>query len=456
MKNMSLEQIAKACNGTYVGSEEAKSTVIRGIVLDNRKIEEGYLFVAIRGERVDGHTFVEGAYEKGAICCLVEEAPEHVNGPYILVKSCPQAIKDIAEYYRQTLDLKVVGITGSVGKTSTKEMIASVLEQKYNVQKTQGNFNNEIGVPLTIFSIREEHQVAVLEMGISDFGEMHRLSKMVRPDIAVMTNIGLCHLENLKSRDGILEAKSEIYDFAKENCVAVLNGDDDKLITLKDRKEIHPKFYGLEDGNDIYATNVVDKGLEGIQCDICIGDQKVNVWIPIPGMHMVYNALAGAQIGLELGLTMEEIKAGIEALKPTGGRNNILQVNGKTVIDDCYNANPVSMRSSLDVLAKATGRKVAVLGDMGELGADEKELHYGVGEYAAKRNIDLLICVGTLCEEMKKGAEAVNAAGVQIVHFGMREELLQNIHGLVKEGDTVLVKASHFMKFEEVVEELKK
>lgn len=456
MKNMSFDQIAKACNGTYVGAEEAKNTGISGITIDSRKIEDGYLFVAIRGERVDGHTFVEGAYEKGAVCCLVEEAPEHVNGPYILVKSCPQAIKDIAEYYRQTLDIKVVGITGSVGKTSTKEMIASVLEQKYNVQKTQGNFNNEIGVPLTIFSIREEHQVAVLEMGISDFGEMHRLSKMVRPDIVVMTNIGLCHLENLKSRDGILEAKSEIFDFAKGNCVAVLNGDDDKLITLKDRKEIHPKFYGLEEGNDIYAANVVDKGLEGIQCDICIGEERMNVWIPIPGMHMVYNALAGVQAGLELGLTLAEIKTGIEALKPTGGRNHILQVSGKTVIDDCYNANPVSMRSSLDVLAKATGRKVAVLGDMGELGADEKELHYGVGEYAAKLNIDLLICVGTLCEEMKKGAEAVSVSHTKVIHFGTREELLENLHRLVKEGDTVLVKASHFMKFVEVVEELKK
>jgi UDP-N-acetylmuramoyl-tripeptide--D-alanyl-D-alanine ligase len=293
-------------------------------------------------------------------------------------------------------------------------------------------------------------------MGISDFGEMHRLSKMVRPDIVVMTNIGLCHLENLHSRDGILKAKSEIYDFARENCVAVLNGDDDKLVTLKDHKRICPKFYGLETGNDIYAVNVVDKGLEGIRCDICIGNEKVNVWIPIPGMHMVYNALAGAQVGLQLGLAMEEIKAGIEALKPTGGRNNILNVNNKTVIDDCYNANPVSMRSSLDVLAKATGRKVAILGDMGELGTDEKQLHYGVGEYAASHNIDVLACVGTLCEEMKKGAEAVSDSKTKVLYFATREELLEKLYGFVEESDTILVKASHFMKFEQVVEELKK
>lgn len=456
MKNMTFELIAKACNGLYVGSEEDKNNCVSSITIDSRKIQPGSLFVAIKGERVDGHTFVEGAYEKGAVCCLVEDAPAKVNGPYIQVKSCQQAIKDIAEYYRQTLDIKVVGITGSVGKTSTKEMIASVLEQKYCVQKTQGNFNNEIGVPLTIFSIRKEHQVAVLEMGISDFGEMHRLSKMVRPDIAVMTNIGQCHLENLKTRDGILKAKSEIFDFAKDSCMAVLNGDDDKLITLKERKPFLGKFYGLDAGNDIYATNIVDKGLEGIQCDIVSEAGTVKVWIPIPGMHMVYNALAGAEVGLQLGLTLEEIKAGIEALKPTGGRNNILKVNDMTVIDDCYNANPVSMRSSIDVLAKAEGRNVAILGDMGELGAEEKQLHFGVGKYAAEQKIDLLLCAGTLCEEMKKGAESVEGSITEVVHFPVREDLIASLKEYVKEGDTVLVKASHFMKFEEIVETLKK
>ncbi|MBR3772754.1 MAG: UDP-N-acetylmuramoyl-tripeptide--D-alanyl-D-alanine ligase [Clostridium sp.] len=452
MKNMTLDVIAKACGGVFHGLEEQKAVTISGITIDSRKIEEGFLFVALRGERVDGHSFVAGAYEKGAKACLVEDASVQAEGPYIVVKSCTQALKDIAEYYRSILNIKVVGITGSVGKTSTKEMIASVLEQKYSVLKTQGNFNNEIGVPLTIFSIKEEHEVAVLEMGISDFGEMHRLSKMARPDICVITNIGQCHLENLKSRDGILQAKSEIFDFAKESCTAVLNGDDDKLITLKGRDGIHSQFFGMDDSFDIHAENVVDHGLEGITCDICYGKERVNVWIPIPGTHMVYNALAGAMVGLQLGLTKEEIKAGVEALKPTGGRNNILQLNGMTVIDDCYNANPVSMRSSLDVLAKAEGRKVAILGDMGELGADELALHYGVGEYAAQKNIDVFVCVGTLSEEMKKGAESVRDSETQILYCKTKEELLQGLDGIVKDGDTVLVKASHFMQFDKIVE----
>lgn len=452
MKNMTLDAIARACYGVFHGSADQLEVTVSGITIDSRKIEDGFLFVALRGERVDGHSFVESAYEKGAKACLVEDIPENAAGPYIVVESCAQALKDIAEYYRSILDIKVVGITGSVGKTSTKEMIASVLEQKYKVLKTQGNFNNEIGVPLTIFNIKEEHEVAVLEMGISDFGEMHRLSKMARPDICVMTNIGQCHLENLKTRDGILQAKSEIFDFAKKDCTAILNGDDDKLITLKERSEINPKFFGMDSQFDIHAENVVDHGLEGINCDICYGTERINVWIPIPGMHMVYNALAGAMVGLSLGLTKEEIKAGVEALKPTGGRNNILQLNGKTIIDDCYNANPVSMRSSLDVLAKAEGRQVAILGDMGELGADEKELHYGVGEYAAQKNIDLFLCVGVLSEEMKKGAESVKDSKTQIMHFETKEELLNELAGIVKDGDTVLVKASHFMQFEKIVE----
>ncbi len=450
MKNMSLEVIAKACNGTFHGTEEDKKKLVQGIVIDSRKAEKDFLFVAVKGERTDGHNYVSQVYEKGVAACLVEKVPEKEEGPYILVESSLQAVKDIAEYYRSILDIKVVGITGSVGKTSTKEMIASVLKQKYKVLKTEGNFNNEIGVPLTIFNIKEEHEVAVLEMGISDFGEMHRLSKMVKPDICVMTNIGLCHLENLKTRDGILKAKSEIFDFASPSCTAILNGDDDKLITLKSIKEIHPFFYGMKNENDIHAENIKDLNLEGIQCDICWNGQRVPVTIPIPGMHMVYNALAGAMVGITLGLSMKEIQEGIEVLKPTKGRNNILSIHNMTIIDDCYNANPVSMRRSIDVLSKASGRKVAVLGDMGELGENEEMLHYEIGEYAAEHNIDSLICVGALCEKMEQGALKAKT-NMEVIHYKDVDTLLSNLLNHVKAGDTILVKASHFMQFEKVV-----
>lgn len=453
MKQMSLENIAAACSGIYVGPEEAKHIEVTGVTSDSRQVEEGFLFAALKGERVDGHKFVPQTFEKGAVCVLVEDAPENPAGPYIQVESCFQAMKDIAEYYRKTLSIPVVGIVGSVGKTSTKEMVASVLEQKYKVLKTQGNFNNELGLPLTVFRIREEHEVAVLEMGISDFGEMHRLSKIARPDICVMTNIGTCHLENLKDRDGVLQAKSEVFDFATEGCIACLNGDDDKLITLKNKEGIRPCFFGKEAENNIYAENIENMGLDGIACDICAPEGRVRVMIPIPGMHMVYNALAGAAAGLALGLSLSEIKAGIEALKPTGGRNNILHTADYTIIDDCYNANPVSMRASLDVLKFALGRKVALLGDMGELGENEVQLHYEVGVHAGENKIDLVVCTGVLSEHMAKGAK--EAGAVNVLHYPDRATLLAELPKILEPQDTVLVKASHFMGFEHVVEELK-
>ena len=404
MKAMSLKEITAACGGHYYGDESKLNKEVSGVAIDSRKIEEGYLFIPIKGARVDGHTFISQVMEKGALCTLSEKPLGAEADTYILVDSCEQALKDLAEHYRKALGIKVVGITGSVGKTSTKEMIASVLSQKYNVLKTAGNFNNEIGLPLTIFNIREEHEVAVLEMGISDFGEMHRLAKMARPDISVITNIGLCHLENLIDRDGILKAKTEMFDFAAPNAKYILNGDDDKLITVKEWDGCDPIYFGLSTELSAYAEDIHSLSLKGTSCTICLGDNSFKVTIPIPGHHMVYNALAGALVGRELGLCAEEIKSGIEALVPVSGRNNMIETENFLIIDDCYNANPISTKASLDVLATADTRKVAILGDMFELGENEKDLHYGVGQHAAEKGIDLCICIGKLSQETAKGA----------------------------------------------------
>ena len=283
MKNMTLENIEKACGGRYIGTEAEKKTEVRGVVIDSRQVGSGYLFVAIPGEKVDGHKFIPDVFAKGAAAVLSEQQLEDPAGPYILVESTTKALRDLAEYYRKSLDIKVVGITGSVGKTSTKEMIASVLSEKYKVLKTEGNYNNEIGLPLTIFKIREEHQVAVLEMGISEFGEMDRLSTMANPDICVITNIGLCHLENLITRDGILKAKTESFAHLTPDGIAVLNGDDDKLC---DKKVVNGKpavFYGIEKAakvaeteegtktlaeKTVYATNVEAVDLTGTKAAI--------------------------------------------------------------------------------------------------------------------------------------------------------------------------------------------
>ena len=271
MKNLTFANIAKACGGTYIGDETQLDTTITGAVIDSRQVKEGYLFIPIKGERVDGHKFIPTVFEQGAAIVLSEHELTDPAGPYVLVESTTDAMKKLAAFYRKSLDIKVVGITGSVGKTSTKEMIASVLEEKYSVLKTAGNFNNEIGLPLTMFRIREHHQVAVLEMGISDFGEMSRLARMAKPDIAVITNIGCCHLENLIDRDGILKAKTECFDYMKQGSLAVLNGDDDKLSTKLQVNGEPSVFYGINNegkfgaDKEIFATEVRNLGFEGME-----------------------------------------------------------------------------------------------------------------------------------------------------------------------------------------------
>lgn len=461
MKNMTLENIEKACGGRYIGTEAAKKTEVLGVVIDSRQVESGYLFVAIPGEKVDGHKFIPDVFAKGAAAVLSEQQLEDPAGPYILVESTTKALRDLAEYYRKSLDIKVVGITGSVGKTSTKEMIASVLSEKYKVLKTEGNYNNEIGLPLTIFKIRAEHEVAVLEMGISEFGEMHRLATMANPDICVITNIGLCHLENLKTRDGILKAKTESFAHLKKDGIAILNGDDDKLSTIRQVGDKEPVFYGMEEKMEyredakksVYATGVENLGLYGMQARIHTPEGERDVRIPIPGEHNVYNALAATAVGLSLGLSLDQISSGILKAKTIGGRTNLLNTGSMTVIDDCYNANPVSMKASIDVLATSEGRKIAVLGDMGELGENEKKLHYEVGEYLAKKEIDVLFCAGELSEEIAKAAQKESKT-CEVYYFKTRDALLEQLLPFLKKGDTVLVKASHFMEYPKIVKAL--
>ncbi len=456
MKNLTLENIAKAVEGKlFHGENIPADTEAEGVVIDSRQVGKNYIFVAIKGEHVDGHDFVRDVFEKDALAMIAERELD-TDRPYILVESSLEALKKLAAYYREGLDTKIVGITGSVGKTSTKEFISSVLGQKYKVLKTEGNFNNEIGVPLTLFKIRDFHEVAVIEMGISDFGEMHRLSYMVRPDICVMTNIGLCHLENLGSRDGILKAKSEIFDFASRDAVAVLNMDDDKLYSVKEVKNRKPVYYGMNRNADVYAESVEANGIYGTKAVIFLKkeDKKIEVKIPLPGKHMVYNAMAAATVGEILGLGAEEIRQGIENIQSVGGRLHIIETEKYTIIDDCYNANPVSVRSSLDVLNNAEERKVAILGDMFELGADEKKLHYQLGEYFKEKQIDMAVLAGELSENTYQGIRDSGAA-TQVYYYKTLEDLLEYLDIMVQEKDVILVKASHSMHFEKIVEKLR-
>ncbi len=453
MKGMSIQAIAKACNGIIHG-DNGNLSEVKGVELDSRKLDEGYVFIATRGERVDGHSFISQAFDKGCYAVVCEKLPENAGGPCILVEDSFKALQDIAAYYREQLSVKVVGITGSVGKTSTKEVIASVLAEKYTVLKTEGNFNNEIGLPLTVLKIRDEHEVAVLEMGINHFGEMHRLSRIAKPDVCVITNIGQCHLEFLIDRDGILRAKTEIFDYMNPEGVVCLNGDDDKLITVENVHGKRPIFFGKSDACDVQAINIENLGLDGSKADVCekaASEEAVepySVRLYVPGEHMVSNALAAISVGRALGLTQEEMVNGIAKTGSVGGRSNIIRDDKLTIIDDCYNANPVSMKAAIELLETATTKRMALLGDMFELGEQEKQLHRGVGEFLAGKNVEKVICVGQLAKEIYEGAKAGNA---ECYWYADKKELTDNIRQLIEKGDTVLIKASHGMGFAELV-----
>lgn len=447
MKKFTLAEIAASCGGKYVGEEALKNTAITSVERDSRAVKDGSLFLAIKGERVDGHDFIEKCYDSGAVCAICEKAPENPKKPYILVDSTLNAVKDIAKAYREKFDIPVVGVSGSVGKTSTKEMLYVVLSQRFKTHKTQGNLNNELGVPLTILSMPEEAQAAVIEMGISGFGEMTRLSRVAQPTICVLTIIGCCHLENLGDRDGVMKAKTEMFKYARDGAEFILNGDDDKLSTITDVSGKKPIFFGIDSKNDYYAEDIENNGEGGVSCKLCFGDTKLDVTIPAIGTYMVSNALAAAAAGKLLGLSDEQIKKGVEAYKTVGSRANVIN-NGKIrIIDDCYNANPTSVKASLETLKNFNGRTVAVLGDMKELGTDELQLHFDTGAYAKQIGIDVVLAAGPLAKSLADGADGK--------WYETKEELIKALPEIIKEGDTVLVKASHSMQFEKIVEFLK-
>lgn len=451
MKNMTLANIAECLHSPLFGGEGKEQFEITGAVLDSRKVEPGYLFFATKGERVDGHSFIPQVAQKGAALVICERAPE-TDVPYIVVEDSFVALKQVAAFYRSQLTLPIIGVTGSVGKTSTKEMIAACIGSKFNVLKTEGNFNNEVGLPLTILRIRDLHQAAVVEMGISDFGEMHRLSEIAKPDIAVITNIGVCHLENLVNRDGVLKAKTEIFDFMSAAGRVVLNGDDDKLATIEEVHGNRPIFFGMQENGfakDAEAIRIQSKGLFGSDFVMNLMGRQLEVSVPLPGRHMVANALAAACVGKLLGMTEEEILAGISSVKATSGRSNIVKLADKTIIDDCYNANPVSMRGAIDLLKMSQGAKVAILGDMFELGTDELLLHREVGHYAALARLGQMIFIGPMAKQMYQGARQLRA----MPEYYPDKKSFFAAHSPSDFADkTVLIKASHGMHFEEIVE----
>ena len=455
MKKITIGEIAKATGAKiYAGEEEnAAERVITHVTTDSRQIQEGSLFVPLKGEKTDGHNFIDQSFEKGAAACFSEEEREvPKNGVLLLVKDCKAALLEAARYYRRLFDIPIIGITGSVGKTTTKDMVASVLSQKYCTLWTQGNYNNDIGVPLTLFRLEEKHEAAVIEMGMNHFDEIHRLADVVRPQVGLISNVGVAHIEFLGSREGILKAKCELFDFMTEKDTAILNADNDMLQTMEGKLSQKIRWFGVENQKDIYADHLEAMGMDGTKCTLHTEQGSMEIAVPIPGRHMVLNAVSAAAVGIVCGLDLDEIRKGIEGFVPTKNRMTISHTeSGMTLLNDVYNSNPVSAKASLDILENAEGRKIAFLGFMGELGAYAPQMHNEVGAYAAGKT-DVLICVGTYNEEMAKGAKE---AGMKNVYcFDTQEQFWQEGLDLLEKGDTILLKASRSMGFEKTVEKL--
>ena len=414
MKKITIREIIKATGAQMIAlgdMEEALNKEIWYVTQDSRETKEGVLFVARVGEVRDGHDFLPQCFANGVTACLSQKVVAPTNGAIVLlVPDTGKALLDLAAYYRNLFDIPVVAVTGSVGKTTTKDMIASVVSQKYDTLWTQGNYNNEVGVPLTIFRIEEHHQAAIIEMGMNHFGELDRIAKAVRPNIGVISNVGVAHIEFLGSREGILKAKCEMLAHLEKDGVAILNADNDMLQTLEGKLPQKVRWFGVEHKKDFYADEIAQVGLEKTACTIHTPIGNVRVNIPIPGVHMVLNALSAAAVGVELGLTPEQVKAGIEGFRVTKNRMSIETTkDGITILNDVYNSNPVSCKASLDILANAKGRRIAVLGFMGELGDYAEEGHREVGIHAAEKGIDVLYCIGLCCDYM---ADAAKKAGM--------------------------------------------
>jgi len=450
MKKFSLGEAAEAINGKLYNANP--ETFVEAVGSDSRNIVPNSLFVAVKGEFFDGHKFCRSAVENGALCVLSHEELDS-NIPHILVSDTKYAFLDLAKWYLEQFNIPVVAITGSVGKTTTKDMIYSVLSEKYNVLKNEGNYNNEVGMPLTIFNIDESHEIAVLEMGMNSFGEIHNLSKVATPEVCVLTNIGNAHIGKLGSKEGILKAKSEIFDFADKNAVAILNGDDELLKKLS-HKAGSTLFFGTDEAAFCRARKLDDLGVKGSIWRVYMDGDNFMITIPLPGDYLIHNAMAAICTGRHFGVDNKSIAEAIKNFKPSKNRIDLIEINGITLINDVYNANPVSMKAMIDSLSHSEGRKVCIFGDMLELGEDSEDYHEEVGRYAGKAKVELLMCTGEFAPLYENAYKQAGGKACKV--FESVENLIEEAASYLKKGDTVLVKASRGVRFERVIDRLKR
>lgn len=487
IKTLTAEEVAKAVGGKLTVYGNGDTPEITNITYDSRDVCPGSLFCAVKGERSDGHSFIESAIEKGAVLILADENAEIPmtteprendgesfeefenlwetrNFAVVTVEDTVKALGLLSGYYRSFSKAMIVAVTGSVGKTTTKEFISYVVAAGYETQKTEGNHNNEIGFPMTLFSLKPECEVAVLEMGMSSRGEISFMSKLAHPDVAVITNIGTAHIANLGSRENICEAKLEITDGMDDDGILIVCGDEPLLTCKKDVVSPKPIYVGIYNRRSDYKAMNIRMSAEGTVFDILQnGKAVINVEIPVVGRHNVYNALVAYTVGCMLGISETKIRLGLKEYVPTGMRQKIYEHAGITVIEDCYNASPESMKASIEVLCtiaskRKEARPCALLGDMLELGEDSRFFHDQLGQYAAQSGIVKLYCFGEMAETV---AEAAVKKGVRIENIYVCSDvnrpdvMAKMIKSSISPGDILLVKASRGVAAERVLEILK-
>lgn len=455
MEKLTIREIKDAVGGELLsGSEE---NTVGNICTDSRLVEEESMFIPIIGEVHDAHRFIPQVIEKGCRALLVsnKEVVEDIKGlDIIYVKNTTKALQNLAHYYLKKLNLKTVAVTGSVGKTSTRDITYAILSEKYRTGTTVKNFNNDIGVPLTIFSFDATMEAAVIEIGMDHAGEIHRLVNIIRPDVGIITNVGVSHIENLGSRENIRAAKMEIVDYFDEKNTLVLNRDNDMLENVSEETDYKILNVGTKPENAYYVHNIADFGLQGINFTLTYEERDYNIEVPIPGAHNAVNAALAIAACNVLGVSIEEAVSGISKIKLTEKRLAIKEHNGMCIIDDTYNAAPDSMKSAINTLMKSQGkRRVAILAGMNELGSKSAEYHYDVGVYAGEQNVDLLIVIGAKAKDIADGAKEVLEED-KVLYFPTKDEFYWKIGEILKTGDTILVKASRGMEMEQVVDKI--
>lgn len=457
MFSLGLSELAHAMSAKLMC--EGSRNIFKSVCTDSRDVKQGDLFFALRGERSDGHVYAGDAVKAGAEGLVMERPAENIPEgiTVFIVKDTLAALQNLAGYNRKISAVPVVGVTGSSGKTTTKDLIYSVLSVKFRTLKTEGNYNNELGLPLTLLRLEENHDAAVIEMAMRGKGEIDFLSRIARPDGAVITNIGEAHFERLGSVDNIAKAKGEILDHVPEEGFAVLHGESPfiKREALRSRGKV--VFFGEGAGMDVYVRDFFPEN-GGNRFVAVIKGMEEEFFVPLPGRHNVINSLSAVAVGLELGMTIEQIRLGLSRANLTAMRLEIQNINGCTIINDSYNANPSSTRAALQVLSELAGdksRKIAILGDMLELGEKREQGHREVGAAVPEAGVDLLAAVGQSSGYIGMGAEEAGLAPSRIRYYGSAREAAGDLRGYLTPGDVVLVKGSRGMKMEEFITALR-